>query len=497
MFVGAGQCAPSQSLESGEIAELDQLERGAPARRHVIHAVGELHLPHRRRAVSPTHDGEARAIRDGFGDGAGSRGEGFELEHAHRPVPQHRCRARELVGVGARGLRTDVESLPAVGNRLGRYVTRVRAGAHLLRGHDVGRDRDLAGFEQLAAVVDLVVLDERVADVGALRRQEGERHRAADQQPVAAVEQRVDHAELVADLHAPEHDDERPLRRVEQRAQHLDLARQQPARGRRQHARRARRSTRAARCAAPNASLTKTSPSSVRFVAKAGSFASSPGSNRRFSTIMICAGLEAAATARPPRSRPRPGASGTSTPSSSPSRSATGASEYLRIGFALRATEMRAAHDLAVPFAEPCDRRERGGDAQIVLDLAVAHRRVEVGAEQARVCLVDSRRSSSCGTGSTTGGLLAEELDEVDEAVRVAPLVVVPAEHLHHAARSPSCRATRRCTTPGCRRCRPTPAARRCTRARRGSWRRSDAATERVVDRVDVDVCAAASRRGR
>ena len=86
----------------------------------------------------------------------------------------------------------------------------------------------------------------------------------------------------------------------------------------------------------------------------------------------------------------------------------------------------------------------------------------------------------------------ADELDEIDEAVRVAPLVVVPAEHLHHAARSPSCRATRRCTTTGSARCRPTRAARRCTRARRGSSRRSTAVAERVVDRVDVDVVAAA-----
>ena len=38
------------------------------------------------------------------------------------------------------------------------------------------------------------------------------------------------------------------------------------------------------------------------------------------------------------------------------------------------------------------------------------------------------------------GALLADERDEVDEPVRVAPLVVVPAEHLHHACRWPSCR---------------------------------------------------------
>ena len=97
---------------------------------------------------------------------------------------------------------------------------------------------DLAGREQLAAVLDLIGLDERVADVRALRDEERERHRAADEELVAAFEQRVDHAELVAHLHAAEHHDERLLRRVEQRAQHLDLACEQPPGGRRHHPRR-------------------------------------------------------------------------------------------------------------------------------------------------------------------------------------------------------------------------------------------------------------------
>src|SRR5262245_45602512 len=45
-----------------------------------------------------------------------------------------------------------------------------------------------------------------------------------------------------------------------------------------------------------------------------------------------------------------------------------------------------------------------------------------------------SRRRSTGTSMIRIGVLRADEGDEVDEAVRVAPLVVVPAEHLHHPA---------------------------------------------------------------
>ena len=126
------------------------------------------------------------------------------------------------------------------------------------------------------AVVDAVFLDERIADRAALGDDERERHRAADEQRVAALEQRVDDAELVAHLRAAEHRDERPV-----------AARPSTARARRPRPRASGRPRRGitrggptidacARCAAPNASSTYTSPSSLRFVANDGVHASSP-----------------------------------------------------------------------------------------------------------------------------------------------------------------------------------------------------------------------------
>ena len=67
-------------------------------------------------------------------------------------------------------------------------------------------------------MLDLVGLDQRVADLAALGRDEREGHRAADEDLVTVVEQCGDHADLVAHLRAAEHADERVLGCVEEGA---------------------------------------------------------------------------------------------------------------------------------------------------------------------------------------------------------------------------------------------------------------------------------------
>ena len=54
----------------------------------------------------------------------------------------------------------------------------------------------------------------------------------------------------------------------------------------------------------------------------------------------------------------------------------------LRIRSTLRSTEMGAGRDGGTTTGEPLDRGERGTDAEIVNDLAVGDRDVEVGAQQ-------------------------------------------------------------------------------------------------------------------
>ena len=105
----------------------------------------------------------------------------------------------------------------------------LRLGREVVGHHHVGGQHDLARLQQPPAVVDLLALQQRVADPVALRGQEGEAHPAADQQRVDLRQQRVDHRQLVGDLGAAEHHGVGPLRVLGEPAQHLDLGQHQPA----------------------------------------------------------------------------------------------------------------------------------------------------------------------------------------------------------------------------------------------------------------------------
>src|SRR5688572_22757279 len=73
----------------------------------------------------------------------------------------------------------------------------------------------------------------------ALRLEEGEAHASADDERVDDLQQRLDDAQLVADLRAAEDGHERTLRLRPQSRQHLDFFRQQTPGGRGKELRRA------------------------------------------------------------------------------------------------------------------------------------------------------------------------------------------------------------------------------------------------------------------
>ena len=54
----------------------------------------------------------------------------------------------------------------------------------------------------------------------------------------------------------------------------------------------------------------------------------------------------------------------------------------LRVGLALRPTEVRGTHNMRAATGEPLDRRQRGADAEIVDDLAVVDGHIEIGTDQ-------------------------------------------------------------------------------------------------------------------
>ena len=144
-----------------------------------------------------------------------ARRERLELEDAHRAVPEHVRGAADRVGEDRRGLGPDVETLPAVGDaaprrRSGSSASAAMSCAITTSTGTLTRPVSSSALQS----VDPVGLEQRVADRVALRGEERERHRAADEDRLALVEQRADDAELVADLGAAEHADERLLRVV-------------------------------------------------------------------------------------------------------------------------------------------------------------------------------------------------------------------------------------------------------------------------------------------
>ena len=82
-------------------------------------------------------------------------------------------------------------------------------------------ERGLA--DVLAGDVELVGLEQRGADVVALRLEEREDHAAADEQAVGLLDQVVDDAQLVGDLRPAQHDDVGALGRLGEPLQHLHL----------------------------------------------------------------------------------------------------------------------------------------------------------------------------------------------------------------------------------------------------------------------------------
>ena len=107
----------------------------------------------------------------------------------------------------------------------------------LAAGDEVGRQLQLLVAGDLARGLDALLLAERAADVVPGRLEEREAHRAADQDRVGALQERLEHADLVGHLRAADDGHQRPLRVLEDAVQRRHLALEQPARGGRQQVR--------------------------------------------------------------------------------------------------------------------------------------------------------------------------------------------------------------------------------------------------------------------
>ena len=363
---------------------LDELERRAAAGAHVVDAIGEPELADRRRAVAAADDGERRRRRDRVGDRACARGERLELEHAHRAVPEDgrgigddaprrhpRSRARRRAPSTRRGSRRPRRSRVSASAATSRAITK-----------STGICTRPVASSRVHSSTKSGSTSESPTDTPCARRKVN-----AIAPPTSTVSQRSSSASITPSLSPtlapPSTATKGRARVVQQRREHLDLAEQQAPGRVRQQPRRAddrrvltvRRAERVVHvevaelargwCRTPGRSLPRPARS-------AGSRASRrrPGSTAR---------------RPPPRAGRRPRAR------AAPVRRAARSGARRRDAMLYRASTLpfgrpRCPHTttIAPVLAQVLDRREHGGDTEVVLDGAVVgERHVAVDAHAA------------------------------------------------------------------------------------------------------------------
>ncbi len=159
----------------------------------------------RRGGIPATDDGEGWGGRHRLGHGACALSERRHLEDAHGAIPDDRASIRQRLGVGRGGRRSDVEAHPPRRDGIG--------GDH----HDLGVSRELISHDDVDGQEELntallcvghdlphrgnhVFLEEGIAHLEALRREEGERHPTADQEPIDVPDEIGQDGQLVRDL---------------------------------------------------------------------------------------------------------------------------------------------------------------------------------------------------------------------------------------------------------------------------------------------------------
>src|SRR5215213_5979205 len=101
-----------ESLHSGQLLSLQQLQGCSSSGRKPIDLAVEAELADRGDRVAAADHRRARRRRDRLGDGLGAGRERFQLEGAHRAVPEHRPGGDHGIAVELAGARADVEAHP-------------------------------------------------------------------------------------------------------------------------------------------------------------------------------------------------------------------------------------------------------------------------------------------------------------------------------------------------------------------------------------------------
>ena len=221
---------------------------------------------------------------------------------------------------------------------------------------------------------------QRIADREAVGRREREGHRAADQDGVGALGQRLEHADLVGHLDAAGDHDERMLGIVQQSSERLQLApQQQPGRARQQVRDALGGGVRAVGGAEGVVDVDigelRERGRELRVVGRLARVEAQVLEQQHVAVAQLADGLLG----------DRPDAVGR--PRHGPAEQvgqvlAHGLQRGGRVGLALRPAEVRAQDHARAALAQQRDRRQRRADARVVRDRAVLQRHVEVDAAE-------------------------------------------------------------------------------------------------------------------
>lgn len=205
--------AIAEGGESGKFFTFEELEGGAASGGDVADFLGEAELLDRRGGVAATDDADAGGVGEGLSDALGAGLEGGHFENAHRAIPDDGACAEDDFAEGGDGLGANVGAKLVVGELIGRNYGRGRGFGELGGGDDIDGEGDLVTMlgENGLGVLEVGLIEQRLADLISLGFEEGERHTAADDELVDARKEGIDDGDLVFDLCASEDSDEGAL----------------------------------------------------------------------------------------------------------------------------------------------------------------------------------------------------------------------------------------------------------------------------------------------
>ena len=167
--------------------------------------------------VATTDDGDTVQVGQSVRDRKGTLGEGVHFKHAHRTVPDDRLALVQFLLEGGDGVRSDVQTHPAIRDRVDGDNLRVGIRGELVRDDDVSRQEQLDALlfrfrHQSLGEFNLVVFNQRGTDGFAQRLVEGEDHTTAQDDLVRLGQEGLDDANLGGDLGAADDGAKRSLR---------------------------------------------------------------------------------------------------------------------------------------------------------------------------------------------------------------------------------------------------------------------------------------------